>query len=282
MSDPAKDQLHQYVLGQLEGPERLAFEEKMSADPSLAEEVAFQRLVVEGLDALVTEELTSKMADWDEVLDQQGGFGQASPEERGPAAGDPGTENPISLWPRMLAAAAAMVLLLLVFGWLRSSHAGEKDAAALAHQALAWAPQESSADYSFVGKGGLPGLWAYFAADTTIDSTAAQELRRQALENLNRAITNALEPAQLDTLHYFAGRCELQLDQPQNSIDHFEFVAGEKSSVYQEDAEWYLGLGELLTNDRRAGEKRMKGIVNKAGHKRKVEAERLLKELEKR
>src|SRR5690349_19245580 len=68
-----EDKIEQYILGELEGAERLAFENSLKSDPGLATAVDRQRELMQRLDAL---RLRGKVKD--ALAESRGGFDRAT------------------------------------------------------------------------------------------------------------------------------------------------------------------------------------------------------------
>lgn len=95
------DRIEQYLLGHLSATEAAQFEAQMKADPALADQVALQRLALQGLQRMAARDMRDRFEQWDAETEE------VSPE---PGSSPPkGRFNPW-LWSTMI------LLLLLTAG----------------------------------------------------------------------------------------------------------------------------------------------------------------------
>lgn len=202
------DQVQEYVEGELDGEDLVAFERALATDAALRQEVKLRK------------EIQSTLAHQEEVADQavQLSFLLQSKRTKfflGGAVAKPSITRRLKLWGIGLAAAASIALILTFTGVFSSAHYGSlptmPDYAVRSNQ--------SKEAYS-----GAARAFNHKNYDEAIDELSA-------LKNSEK--NNAI-------VEYYLGLSYLGKKSYQKAIPHLETIAS-GNSIYREDANYYLG-----------------------------------------
>lgn len=67
------------------------------------------------------------------------------------------------------------------------------------------------------------------------------------------------------TAHFYTGICQLALNNPEKSIDHFQFIINQDENKFTQHARWYLGLAMLKKNDLVTSRTIFQNLVSESG-----------------
>lgn len=82
-------------------------------------------------------------------------------------------------------------------------------------------------------------------------------------------------------LQYYCGISNMEIQQFNRSAELFQSIIDQGNSIYYENAEWYLGLSYLVTDQTELAKEQFNIIANDEGHDFKKDAESILQKLSK-
>lgn len=224
--------IERFLEGGLSPVERQAFERRVAQEPAFTDEVALQRQIRDGLRAAGRGRMLSKLEAAESRMSvyhppaQVIRFGESTRQR--------------FYW----AAAAAVLLLIPVYLWLRANPANERLFAA--H----FVPYPQAASQSV-------------AQDPL--GRALQQYRdknyAQALPILER-LTDGGNVS--DSVLFYKGNVDLQLGRPQEAISALQRIGPQ--SGFHDEAQWYLALAHLQANEVEEARKIVSRINRKPTH----------------
>lgn len=235
------ERIERYLLKSMAADEKINFEKELGEDQGFSDKLSKVKAMVEGIEEVVLRESME-------------GFHQQLNENRKikPKGGLHLLWLPISI-------AASLVLLIGLFTWLFWIRPSAEEQLFLAHYqpdpGLVTA-MGSSMEYEF-DRGMVDYKMGDYAAAI------------QRWENLIQ------EKAGNDTLNYFLGAAHLGLKNTDSAKAYFQKVLDDETNRFTEDAYWYMGLTNVLSNE---FEKAM-SYLEKSNHPDK---ENLMKRLQKK
>lgn len=249
--DDIQDQIEQYVAGKLEGQALVDFEQRLSADPQLAQRVRLENALQQAV------RLAPQVTQFREQL-------------KAADAQLIGTQRSKTFRISRLSAIAATALLLLAAWWFfnRPEPVSRADLFA-AH----FHPHEA---FSKVNRGG----------DNKIDTSAFKQRWDAAVADLNAGQYEAAiqkfdqlqtmpeARAYSDDLFYAKGLACLQAGKPQEAINSFEAI----QTSFPSEKPWYLALSYYLAGNDAAARTAFEQIAQSASPYKK-EAQEMLESL---
>lgn len=245
------EEIDRYLEQELNAEELSLFEEELSTNPVLAAEVAMYREVDRALEEKEIMTLRSTLKT----------IGKETRRENQRAI-----RMPISR-VGVVSIAASLILLLSIGGILTQRTTSEPDLYAKYYQPYQGAGTSRS-------------------GNTAIDNTLANALQKynageyeSALELLQQVTTtDATNPVG----HFFTGMSYQETGRFNKAIEEFEMVIKDRDNLFIEQAEWYIGLCYLQTQERKKAYRQMERIAkSNSYYNQKAEAViRRLKKLE--
>ena len=243
MNENDYTQIYEYLNGTL-SPEALeAFEGRLGQEPELAAQLAFHKDLQQGIELAGDQDLKSKIKSalaGDQQLKKQ----IAAAVDATPSGGETKDNARVfQLFSRRTLAIAASVLVLIVAG------------------------------YFFINQDLNPSTTTaatYYQADQlALDQTLEKlELKGMAIPDKNRrtSLKQALEPYQSENFEtaqqnlsahltqfpndleatYFLGLCNMELENYEAAVQHFDQVANQPDYENVEGAQWYGALANLI------------------------------------
>jgi tetratricopeptide (TPR) repeat protein len=245
-----------YLGGRLNQEEKSAFEQRISAETALAEQVALQRKITAGLQSAGRLSMLALLKEEDAKMPAY------QPEEEVAPAAEAKTIsfNPTSRQMYYWAAAAVLLLMVPVFMLLRNNESGEKLAGQYFH------PHENQ--------------WVSTDGDSSLSAQAMEHYEEGkyalALPILEKMLGNDTADAEVQ---FYKGNSHLALKHTKEAIQCFETVLGMPANKYTQEAEWYLALSYVQADDEKQAKKILKGILENQKHPYHKEAQDLMKKL---
>ena len=237
--------IERFFEGGLSPTERQAFERREAQEPALTEEVALQRQIRDGLRATGRGRMLSKLEA------AEGRMSVYHPPAQVLRFGESTRQR--FYW----AAAAAVLLLIPVYLWLKANPANER------LFAVYFVPYQQAA--------GQP-----VAQDPL--SRALRQYRdknyAQALPMLEQIVEKG---GVSDSALFYKANVNLQLDQPQEAIAGLRKITVQ--SGFHEEAQWYLALAYLQANETGKAKEIVSEIRAKPGHPYYKQAGKLARKL---
>ncbi|QHT69037.1 tetratricopeptide repeat protein [Rhodocytophaga rosea] len=245
-----------YLSGRLNQEEKSAFEQRLSAETALAEQVALQRKITTGLQTAGRLNMLALLKEEDAKMPAY------QPEEEATTATEAKTIsfNPTSKQMYYWAAAAVLLLMVPVFMLLRANESGEKLADSYFHA--------------------HENQWVSTDGDSSLSAQAMEHYEEgkyaMALNIFEKMLGNNTAEAEVQ---FYKGNSYLALKKTQEAIQSFEAVLTMPANKYTEEAEWYLALSYVQADDEKQAKKILKGIMDNENHPYHKEAQDLMKKL---
>lgn len=239
--------IERYLAGEMDGPARSAFEQRLAAEPQLAEELALHR-DIEGAFADPETMAFSAL-----VADVVGG--EAAGESAVPK------KNTFRIW-----AVAAAVLLLAVVGFFVFQGGPASPESLFADNFTAY---EAPANFRSEDPVLEAALQAAFTAYNNGNYADAQQ-RFGVLYAQSQADR---------TVSFYYGLSALANDQASTAIAPLQELADQAPHSYRSQARWYLALAHLAENQVDSAKARLESLAASPG-KYQAPAQDLLEELE--
>lgn len=120
------------------------------------------------------------------------------------------------------------------------------------------------------------------AADTVTNplTVGLQLYAQKDYETAQLQLEEALRVKEQPMTHFYLGICALELKRSDLAIAHFEAVIDEGNSLYTAQAEWYLALSFLLSEQHDLAVKQLQKVSDTEQHSSREKAINLLKELQ--
>lgn len=226
------ERIHQYLSNSMTEAERAVFEAEMASNPQLAEDLALERKLLEGIRLSGDAALRKNIADAEQRMSDQRFFQQAKVVPIGSAK----TTKSFAMRKVMSIAAAAIVLLGLVYwGFFREKATVDTDAIFAAN----FKPETTLIKDILGGAGLLPP-----------DSLAQDSLKAALVlydAGKYKEATVALDSFLLrhpanDTAQFYLGMGHLNDERYARAVEVLEPVSQNEASAFQLSAMWYLGL----------------------------------------
>ena len=216
MDEKLFETMENYINGRMTAEEQQSFEQEMSSNPELREELEMHRKLVSSIETESVRHMLEQI--------HEENFSQE--------------ETPlVSLRSRAryfpLAIAASVALLILAGWWVFSWQSSQPEAL----YATYYSPDE-----------GLPTTLGYMDDAQFAEGMISYKMGdyAEALDYWQPLLS--ADPAN-DTLNYYGGLAYLGSGQAEKAIAHLEKVTANEGSAYQTDARWYLALA-YLKNER--------------------------------
>jgi len=251
------EKIDNYLSGDLPEEERLAFEANIKADPSLAEEVAMNRVVNE---ALKDEKLVSLQEDIDEsmaLFRKINSTVEVDSEEPEPV--EP-SKKTVGIFSQKYLAVAASVLLFIItaFGLIQYWQSTSPDALV-----AAYLEEPYKSPPFFKGSEGVEDWTVNYEQGNYTEA-------KTALEKIVASDTVSPES------EFYLGLCYLYKEnpEPRKAARQFENVL-DMDSRYNEQALWYIGLAYYQSEQKDLAAETLRKVT---GYKQN-EAEKLLERM---
>ncbi|GJM28252.1 MAG: hypothetical protein DHS20C17_08870 [Cyclobacteriaceae bacterium] len=241
MTKGIEREIRNYLDGSMSPNEKLSFEEKLSGDEQLAQEVADLKALEDGLHATGAKMLSSEMKQWEAGLN---------------------TEN--HGWMQYFAAAAVVALILMPVIYFVTAQRPTSEELFLAN----YQPYEEMITQRGASDDSLhvyliDGLEAY--------NSGAYKKCSELLGSYLK-----MYPDEHRVALYLA---IAQLEINQKSLAASNFQRAQQDPVVRQQAQWYQALAYLKFSETTSAIEILKTISNTKGHYRQQEAKRLLKDL---
>ncbi|MEM1322089.1 MAG: tetratricopeptide repeat protein [Bacteroidota bacterium] len=239
-----------YLLGQLSEGERQAFEERMAAEPELAQQVEQERKLLSGMAYFSQQQFKAELqAIHREVIE---GEAVKPPPE--------GKKKPGLPW--WLIALVALGLAALLFWWLQGPAPTPQQLYAAHYEVFELPSASRDPDNQAVQA-------QAYALYEQGQYQQALPLFEQLLENQTNNI-----PLQLA-----AGNCHLQLNQAQAALPYFARSLAADDLLYRDQARWYAGLTQLQLGLPEAARAYLQPLADDPSSSYQTQAQGILKAL---
>jgi tetratricopeptide (TPR) repeat protein len=131
----------------------------------------------------------------------------------------------------------------------------------------------------------------YFDTDESIGISRAggtnvvEALLQFQNKNFKEACTLFTELMENDpdnlAIQYYCGISNMEISEYSNSIELFSGILKHGNSLYHDNAEWYLGLSYLITNENEKAKKQFEEIASDEGHDFNEDAKSILQKMAK-
>lgn len=242
-----------YLGGRLNQEEKQAFEQRLSTETALAEQVALHRKITAGLQSTGRINMLAFLKEEDAKMPA---YEQETEKEEGKTI----TFRPASRQMYYWAAAAVLLLIVPVLLLLRNDVSGEKLADTY------FSPYKNQ--------------WVAPDSDSSLSAQAMEHY-----ENQNYALALPILEKMLGTdtaeaeVQFYKGNSHLALKHTKDAIECFRKVLDMPSNKYTQEAEWYLALSYVQADNEKEAKKVLKEIVAKETHPYHKDAQELLKKL---
>lgn len=201
-----------YVLDRLDADERLSFERRMAADPTLRAEVELERENILAIELGGMERMLKEVREGHSEQREQGGG-----------------------WTTWLKYAAVVAILLSGALWFT----------------LRPSASEQLFTEHFAPEPGLPVAMGSTAAHAFNDAMVAYKLGDHD-EAISKWSVLLKERPSSDTLRYFIGCAELNAGRPERAAPMLLTVADQEGSAFAQKAQWFAFLALVRNGDRNA------------------------------
>lgn len=271
------EQIEMYLEGQLQGADLTTFEQEMTQEAALRNEVAEYKDLIQGIRIAGQNEFIHLVHTWEknlaaaDVLAEKGITDtQVSPDDSSNVVGSPGAkivemtsvkkESRFKMLYRV--AAAACVLVLIGVGVMQFV-GGNTDAQLFNqnfnHLQATFVERDDSNSY-LTEAVDLYEKKQYAAANPKFDAFLAKDPNNIAAS-------------------LYAGISHLAVGETNKAIPLFQKVIADQNENYTESAQWYLALSYLKNKDKNAAKTLLEEIRNTPGHEKREAAKQLLRRL---
>lgn len=209
-----QQQIEAYLLGQLGPAEHAAFEQAIQQDASLAQNVALERMTIDGIAAFSRKKMRERLQEFHEELSPPA----KQPEQPAPKV------IPLTWW-RIAAAASIFLAVLSYFWWARPALPEQLYAQYFSPYELSLTQRSDNDRQVFEVEQGYRQK----------DYSAAIPMFEALLEENNQ---NA-------QLHLGAGIAQMELQQTEAALAHFQYIIDADDFLYRDQAIWYAALAHL-------------------------------------
>jgi len=88
------------------------------------------------------------------------------------------------------------------------------------------------------------------SAEANSDNTLNEAFRFYKLNDYNNALSYFVKLENQITARFYSGICYIELEQFEKAIESFNYVVYDKDNLFVEQADWYLGLIYLMNNQK--------------------------------
>jgi len=229
-----------YILGNLKGDDLIQFVEKLYADPVLAQKVKIRKAIIQGIEAIVSEELKIKLIDHDRKMERTKRF---------------------SNWT--IKRIAAVAILLVAFGSFT----------------VFFQHKYSRSKYSKfdLPEIGLPNKMSADNSNTQFVKAMNEfKLKNYKSASIQFGVLLEKQPVN-DTLLYFTGISAYRTGDFQKGIVNFSKILLYEKSNFYSIAQYRLGLCYLSEGDKDKAKELFTLIANNPNHKYAVDSQKVLK-----
>jgi tetratricopeptide (TPR) repeat protein len=271
--------IDKYLGGKLNQEEKLAFEQRLSAETALAEQVALHRKITAGLQAAgrlnmlaMLKEVDAQMPVYQpetETIEVESIQAAEAIEAKTisihktiPTKSEAKTIsfNPASRQMYYWAAAAVLLLMVPVFMLLKNNVSEDQLFTEY------FTPHANQ--------------WVSPNGDSSLSNQAMEQYEKQnyalALPILEKMLGTDTAEAEVQ---FYRGNSHLALNHPKEAIACFEAVLTMPANKYTEEAEWYLALSYVKADNEKQAKKTLKSIIEKENHPFHKDAQDLMKKL---
>lgn len=263
------ERIEAYLKGQLDEKAKQKMEEKIHSSPSFAAEVEAYRPLIEGFNALELEHFEEQMAQW-ERKHQQGGalkvVGKAQSKSN----------------RRWLSIAAAIALLLIPAGILLFNNADQAGAAVANNELEAFEQYFEPTPYQLVSRTAI-------SPDEDEEKARLEAILNNAISAYNAKeystaidLFSAYVAEKPESMHinFFLGVSYLAENQIDPAKAIFNELIKHKHNMYHDQAEWYLALAELKSENLKQAMRLLRRMKRKDAHYCNKEATELYEKLQ--
>lgn len=261
MNETRNKLVERYLSGKASNTELVQLEELMENDSSFKQEVLTQRVMKGAIRAKEKQQFLGEMNElFDEILQPQ------LNAELGTSSNLSSTTKKAkvkSLFPKRFAiGVAAAITLLLASVFIFNQQQPSQQLYAEAFQPFRISNTRSEVDKTIKAK--------LSEAYNRGDYSQAKEWTNKLLNSSSGDQTE---------FQLILANCQLNLDENEEAIQTLKALA-HTSGEYQEDAQWYLALAYLKTDDLKPATQVLKGITKNIKHLYHIKAQTLLEQVE--
>ncbi len=258
------DTITKYLKGQLSGEELTAFSSQLDTDPELREEVAFQKLVMEGIKSSANEQLRAQIKSTIIEMDAEPNADQQPKADETIVSTSQSNTKIIPLGKRILSIAASLLILLAVGGL--------------------WNANQNYTNNSLISAyHDLPSPTIGLKGNAENNANLFKEVAKAYSDEDYREAIRLLNTVQASPIYtkaqYHLGNVLLEIQQPEEAIEVFEGLLTTGDVRYKDLAEWLLAIAYLQKNDLEKTESQLDKILQNPDHSMHGKAAQLKKQL---
>jgi hypothetical protein len=244
MSEELDKQISDYLDDKMTDSDLRVFEEKLSKDAHLAEEVNDFKALDEGLQAVGMEKFRLAVKEWEQDINI--------------------AHPPLVTWKKYLAVAAVIALILVPAIYLLTGQQANSEELFLSY----YEPY----DELIISRGNSVDSLEMLLAD------GMEAYNLGAYRKCSDLLISYLQ--QQPEAHRVALYLAIaQLELNQKEMAEANFIRAQEDPVFKQQAQWYQALSYLKFSETEKAMVMLRSIVNSKNHYRKNEASRLLREL---